>query len=160
MKKWWSGLSSREQLIVGLLIILFLAIFWRKIVRFFQDYIHKPKNADELKKELEENNELIQYQKAGVSRSFSEQTYVHAAEKLFNAMHGAGTDEEGVLKIMTFYVKNDIDFILLYKAFGYRQGALWSSSSDLRSWIKSDLSDYWVGMINNDYKIKGMLKRI
>ena len=85
---------------------------------------------------------------------------MHAADKLFNAMKGSGTDEETVLKVMTFYVKNDVDFILLYKAFGYRQGAMWSDSADLKTWLREDLSDYWINMINNDYKNKGMIKRV
>ncbi|MFN5416123.1 MAG: hypothetical protein ACK5B9_03640 [Flavobacteriia bacterium] len=116
-------------------------------------------NAVDLKDHYEKNDEVKKLQSAGLTRSYSYQTYINMCDKLQSWMTGAGTsNEEEIVKIMKM-VKNDLDFLILYDTFGIREGSMWSSG-DLKEWLRDDLSEYWITNINNNYKSKGMLKRI
>lgn len=152
--------ASNNVLIFWGFLIVFFALFWKKIFGSNTDEI--PQTTEDLKKELDANNDVKNLNKVGVYKSFSLETYKKVANELYEFMDGVGTDEASILKKMTFYVKNDVDFINLFSAFGYRNpsNTWFGTGGDLRYWLKSDLSTFYINQINDNYKSKGMLKRI
>ena len=121
--------------------------------------------VDDIKKKTEEADEYQNYVKAGVYRSYSYETYKSIADKLFKYMDGMGTKTEEIQELLTNYVKNDVDWICIWNAFGWRK-PYWASygfakGGNLRTWLKGDLSEDEIKEINDNWKSKGKItKRI
>jgi len=96
----------------------------------------------------------------GMRLSYSKSWYEQQGRRLYNAMKSTwydptsyGTDENTIYSIFGA-LKNDLDFLELFSAFGIKGGY------DLQEWIDGDLNQGEKDKINRVLKNKGITKRI
>lgn len=96
----------------------------------------------------------------GMKLSYSKSWYSDQGRKLYTAMKSTwyvpwewGTDENAIFAVFG-QLKNDLDFLELYNAYGIKEGY------DLQEWIEGDLSGYDIEKINRKLKNAGLTKRV
>jgi hypothetical protein len=149
---WWGGLTSQQKLVFVLIIIAFIWIVRNAI----KGAVRGAEGA------VQNVSETAVLQASGIKPSYSDSQYKAMAQKLFDAMDGAGTYDDDVYAVFD-KLNNDIDFIKLDKAFGVREasdnlfGAI--PSEDMRGWIRDDLSAAQIVTLNKRLKANGVSKR-
>lgn len=155
MKKvgeFWHSLSPQGKLIVILIILIILFVLRNKIKGSIQA----------AGKSIQNQSEVAVLQAHGIKATYSEDKYKKLADYLYRSMDGWGTDSEAVYNAFE-QLRNDVDFILLDRAFGIRTasdnlfGLL--EDEDLKGWIREDLSATEVQKLNTILKNRGITKR-
>jgi hypothetical protein len=124
-------LEPKKMISIGILCliaILILWFVWKKVKDGSSNVITKIKDDIDLQQYMDENNQSLTY---------TNRDYDVFATKLWNAMYGAGTDEDAVNRVFDS-MYNDADVIKLINAFGKRKGMLSFDEEDLYSWIAND----------------------
>lgn len=152
LAEYWRKLGPAGQIILVVLVAL--------AVWYFKKRLTAVKDVKE--RQIEQKAELQVYEEQGIMPSYTQKTYQDAAALLFKAMAGPGTDEETLYKIFT-RMKNDRDIMELERAFGLRKSP-WSASpftspTDLKDWIQSDLSSEDLQQLNAQLSRQGITKR-
>lgn len=153
MKKWWNELPSMWKLVLILIALAILIYFMRKA-----DEIISAKTAAKITK-----SEIEILQDKGVKATYKPTTYKKFANNMFEAMDGIGTNTNVITAVFS-YLNNDLDFIHLDAAFGVR-GATDNlfgmiDPTDMRGWLKDDLSEELIASLNKTLANKGITKRI
>lgn len=153
MKKWWNELPSMWKLVLILIALAILIYFLKRA-----DEIAKAKT-----KAIIEKSEIEILKDKGVKATYQPTTYKKFANNMYEAMDGVGTNTNVITAVFS-YLNNDLDFIHLDAAFGVR-GATdnlfgFIDPTDMRGWLKDDLSEELIAAINTTLKNKGISKRI
>ncbi len=141
-QKFWAGLSSRQQLITAIIVIVVLYI----LVRYARD------RKQVFDRVIENKSEQMVLSSMGIKPSYTQQFYTQEAKKIETAIKGAGTDETTVYAVFK-RMKNDADLIELEKAFGIREEA------DLSGWLYGDLEKYEIDLINTQLVLNGATRQ-
>lgn len=150
---WWKGLTSAQKFTVLLIIVVLVWIIRNSIKGAMSGAANSIQNL----------SETAVLQANGIKASYSDSTYKSMATKLFDAMDGYGTDEDVIFEQFD-KLKNDVDFIKLDKAFGVRTASdnLFGmiEPTDLKGWIRDDLSPAMIANLNARLKSNGVTKRV
>jgi hypothetical protein len=151
IKQWWSGLSSMQKIIATIIIAV---IVWL-LIKWIKGYM------EALQANIKNKSEIQVLQSQGIQQSYKWEKYQGWANELERAMDGPGTDEKTIFRIFG-YMNNDIDFLRLFDAFGMRKGTYewFSDPTNLREWLKGDLSSRSISSLNQVLAAKNMTKRI
>ncbi len=148
----WKKLTPGQQLIVVLIIVvvLYFAVKWIKSF------------LAEAKRTVTEQAEVTALTASGMKKTYPNSTYDGWADELFEYMDGPGTNNVTQIQNIFKYLKNDLDFLMLEKAFGLRVSswAFFTDPTDLMDWLKSDLSQTLIDGINAQLKLNGITKQI
>jgi len=150
LKRFFLGLTPQQQLFVIVIVAVIIWAAW--------NYFDAKKD---LAQSLIRNKaEIDKLEDMGIKPTYPLSKYKTWGDVLFNAMDGAGTDEEVIIKIFS-YQKNDADIIELTKAFGLRRGSYtpFSDPTDLKSWLKDDLDASLLKQINEQLSRQGITKK-
>jgi hypothetical protein len=152
LTNFWSKLNPIQQVA---LVAIIVVIAWVA----YQYFDAKAKEAKRIIRQKAEEQAL---KDKGVKPSYTESKYKGWAEQLYKAMDGPGTNTDVVLKIMS-YQKNDADIMQLEKAFGLRRSSYavaWlTDPTDLKDWLRSDLSETLMKQLNQQLSRQGISKR-
>lgn len=141
MGKWWNGLSSENQFKFAILFFVVGWLIWIALRGGVKGFA----NA------LGAGSELAALNVTGVKPTYTDASYKIAADKLYVAMKGMGTDEASIFEVFS-KMKNDADMIKLELAFGVRD------NYDLTAWLKGDLSAADIATLNQLLINKGITK--
>lgn len=153
LSNWWNGLTSNQKFFVVVFLIVTIWVLRNAIKGAIQGASDK----------IQQQSETTMLQAQGIKPSYSDSEYKSMANKLFDAMDGYGTDDDVVFAQFD-RLNNDVDFIKLDKAFGVRTasdnffGLI--EPTDLRGWIRDDLSSESIATLNQRLKQSGISKRI
>lgn len=127
--KFLVSLSKNPMLIIIWLIIIAVVIFG--IYKFW----------DFIKDKITEYQATAGYDVNKSNLSFSQSEYISMSNQLYNAMDGAGTDEEIIYSVFNKIQTKD-DYNQLVKTFGIKSSSSWISSfnGDLQTWLSNELS--------------------
>jgi hypothetical protein len=141
MKDFFKELHPLAQLaiIVGICIIAYL------ILSRISAQIQATKRVQQNKAEV------TALQQSGVTATYQDSRYRSYADELEYTMSGPGTYEEELFDVFEA-MENDVDIIKLEAAFGVRGG------SDLRGWLRADLSASEMSQLNTLLSNKGITK--
>lgn len=139
--KWWGGLSPENQFRFAVLMIVVIIL----ILIALRGSIKGLANG------LGSAGELGGLALAGIKPSFTDASYIKAADQLYAAVKGAGTDEPKVFQIFG-QMKNNADIIKLDLAFGVRSGM------NMKEWIHDDLNASEIAQLNSILLNKGITK--
>lgn len=93
-------------------------------------------------------------------QSFSESVYNNLANRLYAAgTTNFGTDEKAIFSVFNL-LKNDLDFLLLEKAFGNKRLEFSLQFSDMAGYLQSELNAEELDYINKILKSKRIKSRI
>lgn len=146
---WMDEITPKRAILMIIILIIIAVVIWVSSV-----YIKK------LIGKIKGDSEIADEELKGISATYSEAEYHTFAEKLFNAMNGAGTDKPTILSVFR-QIKNNVDFLKLNNAFGNRKSTYWwfgNESGDLNQWI-TDEGDNLVVEINQILAQNGVTKR-
>lgn len=136
--KFLEDLSKNPMLLIMWILILIVASFGvYKLIRFI---IGK----------ISEYNATSGFNVQKENLTFSISEYNSMANQLFNAMDGAGTNEDIIFSVFNKIQTKD-DYNQLIKSFGVRSSTSWTSSfsGDLLAWLSDELSSSDVKKLNN-----------
>ena len=136
--KFLEDLSKNPMLLIMWIIVFILVCFGiYKLFGFIKDKISEY-NA----------TSGFAVQRNNLSYSISE--FTSMANQLFNAMDGAGTNEDIIFSVFNKIQTKD-DYNQLIKSFGVRSSTSWTSSfsGDLLAWLSDELSSSDVKKLNN-----------
>jgi hypothetical protein len=136
--KFLEDLSKNPMLLILWILILIVASFGvYKLIRFIID-------------KISEYNATSGFNVQKENLTFSISEYNSMANQLFNAMDGAGTNEDIIFSVFNKIQTKD-DYNQLIKSFGVRSstGILSSFSGDLLTWLSDELSSSDVKKLNN-----------
>lgn len=123
-------------LLLGVVVLVFV-LAKKKIKSFVSEVQQKNRLEEQIAARVEATGE---------TPSYIDSEYETFANSIYNAVKGAGTDEDAVCRVLD-KMKNDADMLKLEMAFGIRDGM------DLRQWIRDDFSTtsfLWMTMTVND----------
>lgn len=150
---WWKGLTSAQKFTVLVIIAVLIWILRNSIKGAVSGAANAVQNV----------SESAMLQANGIKASYPDSTYKSMATKLFDAMDGYGTDEDVIFEQFD-KLKNDVDFIKLDKAFGVRTASdnLFGmiEPTDMKGWIRDDLSPALIANLNARLKSNGVTKRL
>lgn len=141
MGKWWNGLSPENQFKFAVLFLLVGVLI----------YITLKSSIKGFSNALSASSELAALNLVGIKPTYTDASYKLAADKLYVAMKGLGTDETAIFEVFG-KMKNDADMIKLELAFGVRD------TYDLTAWLKGDLSAKDIATLNQMLINKGITK--
>ena len=122
------------------IVIVLLVVFWTRIKALFQSLVNKGGlNAD-----LDEH-----ITQTGESPTLSNVQFNLLANKLYNAMKGAGTDEDTVFACFN-QLRNTADILKLIAVFGTKDG------ETLDQWVRGDLTSWEINRLNTNLANKGI----
>lgn len=136
--KFLEDLSKNPMLLIMWILILIVASFGvYKLIRFIID-------------KISEYNATSGFNVQKENLTFSISEYNSMANQLFNAMDGAGTNEDIIFSVFNKIQTKD-DYNQLIKSFGVRSSTSWTSSfsGDLLAWLSDELSSSDVKKLNN-----------
>ena len=136
--KFLEDLSKNQMLLIMWILILIVASFGiYKLIRFIID-------------KISEYNATSGFNVQKENLTFSISEYNSMANQLFNAMDGAGTNEDIIFSVFNKIQTKD-DYNQLIKSFGVRSSTSWTSSfsGDLLAWLSDELSSSDVKKLNN-----------
>lgn len=136
--KFLEDLSKNPMLLIMWILILIVASFGLyKLIRFIID-------------KISEYNATSGFNVQKENLTFSISEYNSMANQLFNAMDGAGTNEDIIFSVFNKIQTKD-DYNQLIKSFGVRSSTSWTSSfsGDLLAWLSDELSSSDVKKLNN-----------
>ena len=136
--KFLEDLSKNPMLLVMWILILIVVSFGiYKLIRFVID-------------KISEYNATSGFNVQKENLTFSMSEYNSMANQLFNAMDGAGTNEDIIFSIFNKIETKD-DYNQLIKSFGVRSSTSFMSSfsGDLLTWLSDELSSSDVKKLNN-----------
>lgn len=119
-------------------------------------------NREQTNQELKEEQQI---KEQGKKPTLSKSQMSTAANVIFNAMDGYGTDEDAIMRQMR-KIKNDLDYLGISNAYGTREVSSGRFNPEpnykgkLAGSLQNDLSDYWIGLINKHLKSKGVKYRV
>jgi hypothetical protein len=149
----WESLKSSQKIFLVVTTIVVLFVLWNK----FKGQI---KAAG---KTISNTSEVGALNNNGIKASYPREKYKTFAKYLFNAIDPWNTDEQTVFGLFG-YLKNDVDFIELDKAFGVKTptdnyfGLV--ADKNMRDFIKASMSVDEIKQLNQVIKNNGMTKRI
>lgn len=149
-KRFWFGLTPQQQLFAVVFVLVLVWITW--------NYFDAQK--DLVKTQIRNKAEIDKLADQGIQPSYPLSKYKTWGDVLFKAMDGPGTDEEIIVKIIS-YQKNDADFIELNKGFGLRKSSYeyFSDPTDLKTWFRDDLDASFLKQINEQLSRQGITKK-
>lgn len=136
---------------IGLIMVAAFILFANKL--FGKTAEEKKAAEDALKKDASESDKIKELKDKGVKPSYHEGLYIDLADQLFKAMDGIGTNNAAVYSVFK-KVKNDVDFVMLLRAFGTRKG------ENLQSWVHGDLKPEIISELNQIMAKKGVTYKI
>lgn len=150
LKRFFLGLTPQQQLFVIVIVAVIIWATW--------NYFDAQK--DLVKGQIRNKAEIDKLEDQGIKPTYPLSKYKTWGDVLFKAMDGPGTDEEVIVKIMT-YQKNDADFIELNKGFGLRKSSYgyFSDPTDLKSWFADELDASVIKQINEQLSRQGLTKK-
>jgi len=150
LKRFWFGLTPQQQLFIIVIVAVIIWVTW--------NYFDAQK--DLLKSRIKNKAEIDKLKDIGIKPTYPESKYKGWGDVLYKAMNGPGTDEDVIVKIIS-YQKNDADFIELNKGFGLRKSSYgyFSDPTDLSSWFKDELATSLIKQINAQLKRQGITKQ-
>ena len=111
-------------------------------------------------KEVETFDKDILKAKQTQKPTFSESVYNTLANRLYVAgTSNFGTDEKAIYSVFKL-LKNDLDFLLLQKAFGTKRNEFSLQFSDMGGYLQSELNSEEIDMINKILVSKGIKGRV
>lgn len=114
----------------------------------------------EQKQSSEVASDISILQKEGQKQTYPNTTYSQLADSLDSAMTAwFGTDEKAVYSVFNKLI-NDIDFVKLVEAFGYRRMEYTLKYGNLSAWLRADFSQSGIDEINKIMKLRGLTARI
>lgn len=112
------------------------------------------------KESRDNKSEQLVLQAQGMKLTYAKSWYENKSRELFTAMDSTwydpstwGTNEDRIVSIFG-ELRNDLDFMELFSAFGVRDGY------DLQAWIDGDLSQWYKDQINGQLANQGITKRV
>lgn len=129
---------------VGVLLLLLVLSF----------VFRKKKGPDEEVHNEQVNNAIDNYEQTHPNKkpNYSAHEYTDFANLIYNAVEGAGTDEDAVFRVI-YKIRNELDYLYLNKAFGVRDGLT------LASWIANDFNVQQIGKLNAELAKYGIAKK-
>lgn len=150
-KRFFYQLPPMGQFLVIVVAIIILWAAW--------NYVKTLKDTWQGK--IEEKSEKHALAAQGIKPSYSANQYVTMAEDLFEAMDGPGTTFPTIQNVFK-KMKNDYDVLELEAAFGLRSSSYsisWlTDPTDLRDWLRGDLSEDLLKSLNNQLSRQGISK--
>jgi hypothetical protein len=119
-------------------------------------------NREQTNQELKEEQQI---KEQGKKATMTKSQMSSAANVIFNAMDGYGTDEDAIMRQMR-KIKNDLDYLGVSNAFGTREvsSGKWNPEPNfkgrLAGALQNDLSDYWINLINKHLRSKGVKYKV
>jgi len=139
--KWWSGLDSVGQFRFALFFFVLIILL----------YFLMRGTVKGLSTGLGNTGELAALALSGIYPTYTNASYVLAADELYTAMKGWGTNETKVFNVFS-KMNNNADMIKLDIAYGIRD------KKDLRAWIKNELTASELQQLNSNLISKGITK--
>lgn len=116
--------------------------------------------AAEKKQAAEVKTDVETLQKEGIRQTYPNTTYSQFADALDSAMtSGFGTDEKAIYSTFNKLV-NDVDYVKLVEAFGYRRMEFSYKYGNLSAWLRADLDQSEIDEINRIMRLRGLTVRI
>jgi len=138
LKDSFDKLPSISKNIVVIVTIIIIIIIFFNTYKWLKKIINKSK--------AEEEEEYLVNQ--GVQPTFSDSQYITFANQIQTACDVlSGTDEESIFDVFK-KLKNDLDYLKLYTSFGTRRPEFNFSSVDLPTYLRKDLSDEEINIVN------------
>lgn len=113
----WDGLPPLAKTVIA--ITATVTVIGVGVLIYFK-ITNAMKNAGNLKEKKDVSNALSELKAKGIKPSYSPATYSQAANMVFTALDGYGTDK-AVVKRVFENLKNDADFLSLMDAYGIRE---------------------------------------
>lgn len=157
--KWWTSLApiARTLIIIAIIVLVFLIIFW----------IRKAMKKSTLNANFNQDYQTLT-QESGQKPTYLATNYQTFADKIYAAgcygLFCYGTDEEAMYDVFR-QMKNDLDVLLLVKAFGLREerGGICipipgtgECAIPLGEWLATELSADGIKEINDILKKNGL----
>lgn len=142
---WFSKLQPIEK---GIVILVGIVIFYclQHLIRaYFQNITSK----------AEQLGEVAALQSQGMQKSYPDSQYTQFANTLYEAMYGAGTDDDTILVVFG-RMNNDLDVLTLENKFGLKPD--WKNSQyNLQQWLRGEGTGITQN-VNNLLASKGISK--
>lgn len=149
IKEIWEGLPDIAKVIVIIILVLIALRILNGLKSFVQTFVQGSTNQ----------GAIGAYQAQGEQASYSDAEYKAMADRLDDAMRGAGTNYDEVYAVMD-KLQNNIDAIKLNQAFGIREYTLiWTFRAGLLEWLEGDLSASRMDMLWDSLETKGITYR-
>lgn len=157
--KWWNSISqlSRTLIIIAVIVLVFLTIYW------VRNYLKNKKQNQAFDQDF---NQLTG--QGGQTPSYPKSDYITLADKIYAAgcpgLFCYGTDEQAIYDVFG-QMNNDLDVLLLVKAFGLREPrggvcipipGTGDCAVALGEWLPTELSADEIQNINNIFSKKGI----
>lgn len=147
MKEWFAKLTPGQQLAVAAIAFVVVYYAWKAGKEFLKT----------LGANAAFSGEAAALAGQGQQASFNTSQYASFANQLESAMAGPGTKESVIFSVY-YQMNNDLDIVLLDKAFGMRS-TFWTSPANLQQWLRDDLSAKDMEKLNDLLAAKGITKR-
>lgn len=147
MKEWFAKLSPAQQLVVAAISFIVVLYAWKSLKEVLKN----------LGVAAAFSGEAAALQGQGMRPSFADSQYASFANQLESAMAGPGTKESEIMNVF-YQMQNDLDIVLLDKAFGMRS-TFWTSPANLQQWLRDDLTTKEMNKLNDLLASKGISKR-
>lgn len=156
MFKFWNSLQpiTRTIIIIAIIVLIALSIYW----------IRRGVKKSQQNQEFNKDYDILIQQ--GQKPTYLSTNYSTFADKIYEAgcesFFCSGTDEDSIYDVFDS-MKNDVDVVLLQKAFGSREPrggicvpGLGSCDYPLGQWLQTELSTEEFQEINNILSKKGI----
>lgn len=159
---------NKKIVLIALGVVGFIAL--KKVYDIFlRDKLAQAKKNKELAKGIDA--EIIKWKIGGLKATYPDSQYMLLANQIHDSMRYAVGDDYGKVVTNMKKMMNNLDVALLIKAFGFRQDYVFGlpegEPKDLFTFVMSELGNEWggitsyrVGIINNDWKNKGITYQI
>jgi len=159
---------NKKIVLVAIGIVGFIAL--KKVYDIFlRDKIAQQKRNKVLAKGIDA--EIIKSKIQGLQATYPDSQYMLLANQIYESMRYAVGDDYGKVVTNMKKMMNNLDVALLIKAFGFRQDYIFGlpegEPKDLFTFVMSELGNEWggltsyrVGMINSNWKSKGIKYQI
>jgi len=154
--EYFSELPKWAKGIIAVLVIAVIAIVVWKLIKVITKALKKAE------KDKAFNNDYEDLTAQGQKPSYPQNTYIQLADKIESAaggvIFGLGTDEDQIIDVFK-QMKNDLDLVLLGKAFGVREAPDCYVNCDdmgIGAFLAYEVSQGVIDEINNDLKARGI----
>jgi hypothetical protein len=166
--KFYKELPSWAKGVLAISAVAGVGLIGWKIYRAVNPSDEEKKNALLLK---DIDSEIARLRKKGIKQSYADSQYKTFADSCWEGMKYCVGDNYGNVEDILKSMKNDLDVLLLQKAYGERQlycfGIPAGSKKELFQAVKSELGNEWGGVtgyrvnsINSNWKDKGITYQI
>lgn len=145
--------NKQIQKLIYIVVVLIILFFAYKLYKKIKHDIQSSKRNNKIEKDVKEivdnQGEDPGAHVTSNVRTYSDADYDLMAESLFEAMDGAGTDEDSIFTILSS-LRTKADWYALVDAFGTREtSSMWSNfEGTLTKWLSDELSDSEKARVN------------